>query len=217
MASRRKITGSILEYRMKVAEQERPMLGSRFEDALLYAVRLHARQLRKASDTPYITHLLSVAALVVEYGGDEDEAIAALLHDAIEDQGGARTREEILRRFGERVAWIVDGCTDCESSPKPPWRERKERHIEHLRGAPEEVLRVVVADKIHNVRSLMSDFRRHGENLWERFNGGKEGTLWYYRTVADLVMGSLPCQMVDELDRSLAELERTVVDQGVCW
>jgi (p)ppGpp synthase/HD superfamily hydrolase len=187
-----------------------PILTDRFEEALLYALHLHASQMRKASDIPYVVHLLSVAALVVENGGDEDEAIAALLHDAIEDQGGAVTREEIRSRFGERVVRIVDACTDCETTPKPPWRERKERHIEHLRSAPLDVLRVVAADKIHNTRSLLADYSRHGEGLWNRFNGGKEGTLWYYHTMADIVRPSLPCSMSEELDRTLAELDRRV-------
>jgi (p)ppGpp synthase/HD superfamily hydrolase len=193
-----------------------PRLSERFVDALQWASRLHARQRRKASDIPYIAHLLSVAALVVEHGGDEDETIAALLHDAIEDQGGMETREEIRRRFGERVVQIVDGCTECDTTPKPPWRERKEHHLRELRNAPPEVLRVVAADKIHNVRSLLMDLRRHGDELWERFNGGREGTLWYYREMAELVRHGAPHEMTEQLDRELAELERLVAAVTEC-
>jgi (p)ppGpp synthase/HD superfamily hydrolase len=105
---------------------------------------------------------------------------------------------------------IVDGCTECDTTPKPPWRERKEHHLSELRNAPPEVLRVVAADKIHNVRSLLLDLRRHGDLLWERFNGGREGTLWYYREMAELIRNGAPREMTEQLDRELAELERLV-------
>jgi (p)ppGpp synthase/HD superfamily hydrolase len=144
-------------------------LGPRFEEALIYATRLHSQQTRKASDIPYIAHLLGVASLVLEDGGGEDEAIAALLHDAIEDQGGAATREEIRRRFGDRITSWVDACTDCETIPKPPWRERKERLIAQARQASPEVRRILAADKLHNVRSVVSDYRRLGGIIWSRF------------------------------------------------
>ena len=122
----------------------------RFCEALEYAVRLHAAQRRKGSDTPYIAHLLSVTAIVLEHGASEDEAIAALLHDAVEDQGGAPVREEIRRRFGPAVATIVDGCTDCDTTPKPPWRERKEAFLARLPSAGRSVHLVTAADKLHN-------------------------------------------------------------------
>ena len=182
-------------------------LTSRFECALVYASRLHARQTRKASDIPYISHLLSVAALVIEHGGSEDEAIAALLHDAIEDQGGAETRQEIHRRFGKAVTAIVNGCTDAETRPKPPWRQRKEEFIRSLRQASPEVLRVAAADKLHNVRSILSDYRTCGEAVWERFHTGKEGTLWYYREVTGALERRNDSRLVEELGKAVTELE----------
>ena len=188
----------------------RPKLSPRFDEALHYATRLHSTQKRKGTEIPYIAHLLSVAALVLEDGGNEDEAIAALLHDAVEDQGGMATREEIRRRFGERVVHIVDGCTDAETIPKPPWRERKERYIEHVRHAPLEVRRVSIADKLHNARSILSDFRQDGGALWDRFKGGKEGTLWYYRMLVQAYREAGSSFMVKELDRVVSELERLV-------
>ena len=182
-------------------------LSPRFEDALTYATRLHAGQTRKGSGIPYVSHLMAVSALTIEYGGGEDEAIAALLHDAVEDQGGEATRLEILDRYGERVTAIVDGCTDTALFPKPPWRQRKERYIEHVRTAPREVRLVSACDKLHNARSLVMDYRESGESIWSRFHGGREGTLWYYRTL----VGALRCdgiaRLIDELDRVVTELE----------
>src|SRR6266480_7081738 len=134
-------------------------LTSRFEEAITFATQLHAKQLRKGTTIPYIAHLLAVTALVLENGGSEDEAIAALLHDAIEDQGGAATREEIRRRFGNMVVAIVDGCTDAEVVPKPPWRGRKEAYISHLRQASPAVRLISAADKLHNARTILADYR----------------------------------------------------------
>ncbi len=162
------------------------LLTNCFEQALVYATRLHAQQVRKGTGVPYISHLLSVAALVLEDGGDEDEAIAALLHDAVEDQGGVATREAILQQFGERVTQIVDECTDTDVMPKPPWRERKQQHLENLRHASPAVCRVELADKLHNTRSILLDLRREGETVWQKFRGGKEGTLWYYRAALEV-------------------------------
>jgi len=160
-----------------------PKLSSRFKEALIYATQLHAQQTRKRANTPYIAHLLSVAALVLESGGDEDEAIAALLHDAVEDQGGVKTLKEIQQRFGDKVADIVESCTDAYAFPKPPWRVRKEAYIAHIEAASPEARRVSLADKLHNARSILRDLRFDGEGTWEKFNGVKEGTLWYYRTL----------------------------------
>ncbi len=142
------------------------LLTRRFEEALSFAARLHEQQKRKGTDIPYVSHLLAVAAIVLEDGGDEDEAVAALLHDAVEDQGGKATLQVIRKRFGDRVAGIVAGYTDSDETPKPPWRERKEKYIAHLRHAPHEVLRVSVADKLHNARAILRDLRKHGERLW---------------------------------------------------
>lgn len=184
------------------------MLSSRFAGALTYANELHAGQVRKASETPYIAHLLAVTAIVLEHGGGEDEAIAALLHDAVEDQGGATTRADISRRFGESVAVIVDGCTDTDVEPKPPWRERKEAFLRSLATASPEVRLVVAADKLHNARSVVADYRRLGEAVWDRFRGGRAGTLWYYRAVTEALRDGAPSPLVDELDRTVTELER---------
>jgi len=183
-------------------------LTSRFESALVYAAQLHATQTRKASDVPYVGHLLAVASLVIEQGGDEDEVIAALLHDAIEDQGGAATRAAITERFGPVVAEIVEGCTDTDVQPKPPWRARKEAHLEHIRAASNSVRLVIAADKLHNARSLVHDYRRVGDAMWERFSGGRDGTLWYYRAVAEALGSGWSHALVDELARELDELDR---------
>src|SRR5205085_8652461 len=176
-------------------------LTPRFEEALIYATHLHASQSRKGSATPYIAHLLAVTALVLENGGNEDEAIAALLHDAVEDQGGAATREEIRRHFGDKIVEIVDGCTDADIIPKPPWRRNKEAFIARLSEAPASVRLVVAADKLHNARSVLGDYRVLGESLWRRFNGGKDGTLWYYRAATDALQAARTTPLIDELDR----------------
>jgi (p)ppGpp synthase/HD superfamily hydrolase len=183
-------------------------LSPRFDEALVYASRLHAGQLRKGSPVPYVAHLLAVAALVLEYGGGEEEAIAALLHDAIEDQGGAATREEMRRRFGEQAVAIVDGCTDAETVPKPPWRERKEAYIAHIGHAAPAVRLVSAADKLHNVRSLLAGYRLIGEDLWDRFRGGRDGTLWYYRAMVDAFRAAEVTPLVEELERAVRELEQ---------
>ncbi len=185
-----------------------PKLSKRFDDALIYATRLHAWQTRKRADTPYIAHLLSVAALVLESGGSEDEAIAALLHDAVEDQGGKKTLRAIKRRFGENVANIVLSCTDAYTFPKPPWRKRKEAYIEHIHEASPEARRVSLADKLHNARSILRDLRMYGDETWEKFNGGKEGTLWYYRTLLDTFTKLDNNFMIDELGRVVVEIEQ---------
>jgi hypothetical protein len=183
-------------------------LSPRFTEAFAWAAELHRDQLRKGTPVPYISHLMAVAALVLEHGGGEDEAIAALLHDAIEDQGGDAVRQEIVRRFGRRVADIVDGCTDAETIPKPPWRARKERYLAHLRHADASVRLVSAADKVHNARAVLQDYRRIGETLWGRFTGGRDGTLWYYRALADAFRALDPRELAEELERAVAELER---------
>ena len=180
----------------------------RFSQAFHYASVLHDGQFRKGSRIPYLAHLLGVTALVIEDGGDEDQAIAALLHDAVEDQGGMQTLEEIRRRFGDRVAEIVAGCTDAFSIPKPPWRERKEGYIEHLRGANPGILRVSLADKLNNARSILSDLHRAGDSVWGRFNGGKVGTLWYYSELLQVFQQVSNSPQVNELARVLADIQR---------
>jgi GTP pyrophosphokinase len=159
---------------------------------------------------PYVAHVLSVAALVLEAGGDEDQALAALLHDVVEDCGGAPVLDEIRHEFGDRVARIVDGCTDSDEEPKPPWRERKERYLRHLQQGGEDVRLVSLADKLHNVRSIVLDYRYLGDKVWERFTGGREGTLWYYRALVDIYRRGPSNRWLDELERNVAELERLV-------
>jgi (p)ppGpp synthase/HD superfamily hydrolase len=185
-------------------------LTSRFADAMAYAIEMHSGQTRKGTDTPYVAHLMSVAALALEHGATEDEAIAALLHDAIEDQGGAPTRNEIVRRFGPLVARIVEGCTDADSVPKPPWRARKEKFLSGLAAASPSVQLVCAADKLHNVRSLVEDYQSIGDELWHRFSGGKQGTLWYYRAVADALAENRTNPLVAKLRLAVAELEQLV-------
>ncbi len=181
---------------------------NRFRDALVYAATLHAGQRRKVSGAPYISHLLRVAGIVLEYGADEDEAIAALLHDAIEDQGGATTREEIRRKFGDRVVEIVDGCSDTDQQPKPPWQARKEAFLDRLRHSGPSVRLVVAADKLDNMRSLAAGLRRQGNEVWSGFRGGRSGTLWYHRAVVELLAQDGPHPLVDELSRAVDEIER---------
>ncbi len=182
-------------------------LSERFEQAFQFAFELHRNQLRKGSQVPYLAHLMAVASLVLEDGGSEDEAIAALLHDAPEDQGGRPVLDEICRRFGENVAQIVDGCTDTYETPKPAWRERKERYLTHLRHAAADVRRVSLADKIHNARSILTDLRRDGDVVWERFNGGKEGTIWYYRALVDVLRDSRHIPMWLALAEAVDQIE----------
>ncbi len=185
-------------------------LSERFCDALVFAARLHAEQRRKLSGEPYVAHLLRVAGMVLEHGADEDEAIAALLHDAVEDQGGAATGRLIGERFGPRVAEIVRGCSDTDQTPKPPWRQRKEAYLARLRGAPASVRLISAADKLDNVRSILAAYRVLGERTWERFRGGRDGTLWYVRNVVDVLKQAGGSLLTDELDRAVGELCRVL-------
>lgn len=185
-------------------------LSERFIEALVFASQLHANQTRKGSGVPYIAHLMGVASIALEHGANEDEAIAALLHDAIEDQGGEATREEIRRRFGDTVTEIVNGCTDSDTTPKPPWRQRKEAYIAHIPNASASVRLVSAADKLYNARSILNDYRLLGDTLWERFHGGKNGTLWYYRTLVTAFRSLESTPLIDELDRVVSELEELV-------
>jgi (p)ppGpp synthase/HD superfamily hydrolase len=187
--------------------KHRVKLGRRFLRAFNFAAEKHAGQTRKASTIPYIAHLMGVASLVLEFGGDEDLAIAALLHDVVEDCGGAPMLKEVRRRFGSRVAKIVDGCTDSDTDPKPPWRERKETYIRHLKTADAETRLVSAADKLNNVRSILSDYREVGESIWTRFNGGRDGTLWYYRALVQEFLQRKPNRLIRELELAVGELE----------
>lgn len=186
-------------------------LTSRFDRALAFASDLHREQLRKGTAIPYVAHLLAVASIALEHGANETEAIAALLHDAIEDQAkgdaaGLRTR--IREKFGPEALEIVEGCTDAETIPKPPWRERKEVYLAHLADAPPSVLLVSASDKLHNARSIVADLRTQGAAVWERFNGGRDGSLWYYRALARIFTERLPGPLADDLARTVAALDR---------
>src|SRR5918912_915496 len=181
--------------------------GDKFEHALLYAARLHRDQTRKGTGTPYITHLLAVAAIVGENGGTEDEVVAALLHDAPEDRGGKERLEEIRERFGDEVGETVAGCTDTYEDPKPAWRPRKEAYVKRMSSAPASVRLVSAADKLHNARAILADLRAFGDDLWDRFTGGKEGTLWYYRALVEAYEAAGANPVVEELDRVVREIE----------
>jgi (p)ppGpp synthase/HD superfamily hydrolase len=180
------------------------LLTARFDDALAYASALHRQQLRKGTAVPYLSHLMTVSALVLEHGGDEDQAIAGLLHDAAEDQGGEATLREIERRYGNDVARIVADCTDAWTEPKPPWRQRKGAYLAKLPSRPARSLLVSLADKAHNASAILRDYRLLGESLWERFNGGRTGTVWYYGALSETFARSLPGALADELHRSVA-------------
>lgn len=180
--------------------------SNRVVDALGYMFLLHRDQKRKGSEVPYITHTLAVAALTGEYGGEEDQFIAALLHDAVEDAGGLETLEEIRARFGDRVAAYVRACTDTAEQPKPPWRERKERYLAHLPEVPPDARLISTADKIHNARTIAADVRRHGSEVWDRFQGKRDGTLWYYQAVLEALRDGWKHPILDELERAVEDL-----------
>ena len=180
-------------------------LTIRFDEAFRYAHDLHRAQRRKGTSVPYVAHLMSVAALVIEHGGDEEQAIAALLHDAPEDQGGLPVLREIERRFGEDVARIVADCTDSWTDPKPDWRARKEAYLAKLPEEPERSLLVSLADKTHNAEAILYDWRALGEAVWPRFNGGAEGTRWYYGALAQFFSRATPGRLADRLSRATIE------------
>jgi (p)ppGpp synthase/HD superfamily hydrolase len=183
-----------------------------FERALVFTTRLHAAQTRKQTEVPYISHLIGVAGLVLEFGGGRDEAIAALLHDSIEDQGThypggvPALKKAIASEFGGKVLEIVEGCTDSETEPKPPWRARKEAYIRHLRGADARVRLVSCADKLHNARSIVADLRSVGPALFDRFTGSEAGTLWYYRELSHVFTELGPAAPAEELSRTVAAM-----------
>jgi (p)ppGpp synthase/HD superfamily hydrolase len=181
---------------------------------VLYATHVHGGQVRKGTSTPYVAHLLAVAATVLEYGGDEDLAIAALLHDSAEDQGGEARLEDVRNRFGKRVARIVEACSDslantAKGEPKADWLERKKAYLAHLQKADDDILRVSLADKVHNARAILRDLRKRdvGEVVWTRFSQPKDQTLWYYRSLADIFCERLPGQLPNEL-REIVEVLR---------
>ena len=187
-----------------------PVVGERLADAFAYAVDLHARQARKGTTIPYVTHLMAVCSLALEDGADEDAAIAALLHDGPEDQGGQVTLDEIRRRFGERVADLVEGLTDTLEVQKPAWRPRKEAYLERLRSEPEDVMRVSLADKLHNARSMLVDLTASPDDLWGRFNAGRAEQAWYFGELLAVFEQRLSKSPSRPESRNLPEFRRIV-------
>lgn len=188
-----------------------PRLTEEFAEALTYAAELHRTQTRKGGNIPYVGHLLSVASLVIEAGGSQTQAIAALLHDAAEDQGGQETLNEIGRKFGPEVADIVAQCSDTFDEPKPPWQERKQRYVDHLGEASEDTILVSLADKLDNARAILRDYRDHGDELWQRFSvHDPDKHLWYYRSLLAVYKQRNSTWLVAELGRVLDELEAQI-------
>lgn len=187
--------------------------SARLVEAFRLAEELHRGQRRRKTEAPTLSHLMGVAALVMEHGGDEDQTIAALLHDGPEDCGGRFVLEQIRDRFGDRVAAMVEDCTDSLEEPRPPWTDRKSRYIAHLETVPKDSLLVSLADKVHNTRSLVDGFARHGIRLWERFTASPEQTLWYYTSLLTIFKRRQSEQiepLVSELDRRVRRLHRAI-------
>lgn len=183
-----------------------PVVGTRFDDAVAYARTLHHDQVRKGTAIPYLSHLLGAAALVMDQGGDEDEVIAALLHDALEDQPDRTSYDEIADRYSDKVARIVLACSDAVEHPKPPWRERKAAYIAHLREQPDDVRRVSLADKLHNARSIVADWRVIGDEVWTKFSAGRDEQVWYYTSLLEVFSERPPSPLVTELAEAVHQL-----------
>ena len=191
-----------------MSDASTPSLGPRFTKALGLAYELHAGQTRKGSGVPYFGHLLGVTSIVIETGSSEDEAIAALLHDAAEDHGGRPRLDDIRARFGDAVAKIVEDCTDSWETPKKPWAERKQAYAQHARTLPASSLRVSAADKVHNTYALLRDLRNDGEAVWERFNAGADDVISYYQSLVRSYREAGGGRLVDELERIVRGIER---------
>ncbi len=185
-------------------------LSEHYEKALLYALEVHRDQKRKGTEVPYFAHLIAVSSLVLEYGGTEEEAIAALLHDAAEDQGGRQRLADIREQFGEGVARMVEELSDTLEEPKPDWKKRKEAYIAHLKDADPGVRLIAAADKLHNARAILRDYREVGEQLWERFRASREQTLWYYRSLEAVLEDQRNRTLMTELKYTLLELETEI-------
>lgn len=183
-------------------------LTNRFDEAVRYAHDLHRQQKRKGNGTPYVGHLLGVASIALDDGGTEDEAIAALLHDAAEDHGGRERLAEIRQRFGDPVARIVEDCTDSWEEPKRPWADRKRGYVEHARTLPAPSLRVSAADKVHNAYALLRDLRNTGEQVWERFNAPADDVLAYYEDLVRSFRQAGGGKLVEELERIVKGIQR---------
>jgi len=187
-----------------------PSLSARFDEAFRYAHEAHASQVRKGTAVPYLGHLMGVASIVLDDGGNEDEAIAALLHDAAEDAGGRGRLEDIRATFGDAVATIVEDCTDSWVTPKEPWTERKQKYIQHARTLAPPSLRVSAADKVHNAYAILRDLRNIGDGIWERFQGGPDDVLAYYQSLVRSYREAGGGRLVDELDRIVRGIEREI-------
>ena len=185
-----------------------PTMTGRFDAAFAYAHEAHAAQTRKGNGMPYLGHLMGVASIVIDDGGTEDEAIAALLHDAAEDQGGRPRLDDIRTRFGDAVAAIVEDCTDPWTHPKAPWEERKQRYVAHARTLSPASLRVSAADKVHNAYAILRDLRNVGDQVWERFNANADDILAYYQSLVRAYRDAGGGRLVDEHDRIVRAIER---------
>ena len=196
-------------------------LSLKFSKAVHYAAEVHKTQKRKGTDIPYIAHLLAVASIALEYGANEDEAIAALLHDAPEDAGGQDRLEEIRQQFGDIVADIVQDCSDTFDIPKPPWKKRKKEYIDSIKGKSSSSRFVSAADKLHNARSILLDYRTIADALWPRFATGKVDVLWYYRSLVTAygVGGSFRRQgfgdLLKDLNDVVSEIHRLTAPNPV--
>jgi len=185
-----------------------PTLTSRFDEAFRYAHEVHADHVRKGNQTPYIGHLMGVSSIVLDDGGSEDEAIAALLHDAAEDFGGRPRLEDIRTRFGQAVATIVEDCTDSWDTPKQPWLQRKRAYVEHAHSLSPSSLRVSAADKVHNAYAILRDLRNTGEQVWSRFNAPADDVIAYYESLVRAFRTSGGGRLVEELERIVKGIQR---------
>jgi (p)ppGpp synthase/HD superfamily hydrolase len=185
----------------------------RFDDAVAFALAAFRPITRKGSAIPYVTHLFAVTALVGEYGGDEDQLIAAMLHDWLEDVPDAKL-SVLEARYGERVARMVASLSDSVGHPKPAWRPRKEVYLAHLRHEPADVKLVSCADKLHNCRTMVMDHRRMGDDIFDRFTGKKDGTLWYYRSVNEALAHGWDTPLLHELAREVTVLHALANSPG---
>lgn len=183
------------------------MHSEKLTQAFDLASVLHKGQFRKGTGEPYLSHVMGVAALVIRYGGTAEEAAGALLHDAAEDCGGEKALAIIREKLGSEVEMIVRGCSDTTKQEKPPWKERKMAFINSLPSASPSVILVSNCDKIYNLGTILDDYRAEGEDLWKRFQGKKEGTLWYYRTLAGFYNRNHPSPAARKLNRIMEDLE----------
>lgn len=185
-----------------------PTLTSRFDEAFRYAHEVHGEHVRKGNHTPYIGHLMGVSSIVLDDGGTEDEAIAALLHDAAEDHGGRARLEDIRTRFGNSVAKIVEDCTDSWDTPKRPWVERKRDYVKHAHTLAGPSLRVSAADKVHNAYAILRDLRNTGEQVWSRFNAPADDVVAYYESLVRAFRAAGGGPLVEELERIVKGIQR---------